>query len=79
MDRALIRQWLKSRGMKQKFFAEQLQLTPTYVSALLRGRKRPSIEVLARIADVTGYSADQLLGRRNAIQRKRHGTAAVGD
>ena len=67
MNPELIRDWLRRRGMKQKFFAQQLQLTPAYLSAILRGRKRPSIEVLARMADVTGYSADRLLGR----ERKR--------
>ena len=63
MDRELIREWLRCRGLKQKFLAAQLQLTPAHLSAILRGRKRPSIDVLARLADVTGYSADRLLGR----------------
>jgi transcriptional regulator with XRE-family HTH domain len=73
MDRELIREWLRSRGMKQKFLAEQLELTPAHLSAILRGRKRPSIDVLARLADVTGYSADRLLGR----QRNRRPKAVL--
>jgi transcriptional regulator with XRE-family HTH domain len=70
MNRELIRAWLKSRGMRQNFFAAQVGLTPGYMSAILGGRKRPSIEVLARIADVTGYSADELLGRQVAPRRR---------
>ena len=73
MDKELIREWLRSRGIKQKFLAEQLELTPAHLSAILRGRKRPSIAVLARLADVTGYSADRLLGR----QRNRRGKALL--
>jgi transcriptional regulator with XRE-family HTH domain len=73
MDRELVREWLRSRGMKQKFLAEQLELTPAHLSAILRGRKRPSIDVLTRLADVTGYSADRLLGR----QRNRRAKAVL--
>jgi transcriptional regulator with XRE-family HTH domain len=73
MDRELVREWLRSHGIKQKFLAAQLEVTPAHLSAILHGRKRPSIDVLARLADVTGYSADRLLGR----QRKRQLKAAV--
>jgi hypothetical protein len=50
-------------GHQAKISGAQLQLTPAHLSAILRGRKRPSIGALARMADITGYSADRLLDR----------------
>jgi transcriptional regulator with XRE-family HTH domain len=73
MDCELVLMWLHRRGMKQNFLAACLQITPAYLSAILQGRKRPSVDVLARMADITGYSVDRLLGRKP--RRRVHANA----
>lgn len=46
--------FLKSREITQKDFAEQIGVTPGYLSALLSGKKTPSLTVAVQIEQVTG-------------------------
>lgn len=48
----VLAQALSARGMKQKTLAGSLNVTPTYVSSLLAGRKALSAETADRIATV---------------------------
>ena len=57
---------LRRHRITQTAFARELGVSQPTVWAWLNGVKQPRCEHLARIADVTGISADKLLGRRAA-------------
>lgn len=50
-------------GINVKDAAESLNVSKSYVSMLESGDSKPNWELLARIADLYGTSADYLLGR----------------
>ncbi|MEG2000264.1 MAG: helix-turn-helix transcriptional regulator [Evtepia sp.] len=56
-----IRIFRESQKIKQETFAEMVQLSPTYVSAIERGVKIPKLETFVRIVNTLGVSADALL------------------
>ena len=49
------------QGMKQEELAELSDLSTTYISALERGIKCPSLDAFVRIANALNVSADELL------------------
>lgn len=49
----------KERGMIQKELAERVTITPQFLNDIERDRRKPSHEVLARIADVLGKDVDE--------------------
>jgi plasmid maintenance system antidote protein VapI len=63
VDGDLIQQWLKDRGMKQRFLAAQLGITEHNLCNIIAGRRSFRLSFLVRLADFTGLSTDQLLGR----------------
>ena len=48
-------------GMKQEELAENVNLSPNYMSAIERGVKIPRLETFIRIANTLNMSADLLL------------------
>ena len=52
---------LRSRGIKQKDFAEQIGMRPSHLSALLHGVRNVSPQVAARIEDVLHIPAQSIL------------------
>ncbi|MDK8874709.1 MULTISPECIES: XRE family transcriptional regulator [Paracoccus] len=52
---------LAERGLKQRWLVEQLDVSPGYVSNLVAGTKRPSAQMLERIAEVFELPASAIL------------------
>lgn len=48
------------KGFTQDAFAEELNLTPNYISAVERGVKSPSLGVLIAMINILGVSADEV-------------------
>jgi transcriptional regulator with XRE-family HTH domain len=48
-----LRRWLFDRSISNRDFARLLGVSPGYASELVRGRKRPTLEICDRISDVT--------------------------
>lgn len=49
-------------GISQKGLAEKVDVSPAAINQFEKGEKKPSSEVLARIASELGISTDYLLG-----------------
>lgn len=58
----------KLQGLSQTQLAQQVGITQAFLAEIESGRKRPSIEVLEKLCDRLGCSADYLLG----ITQPRH-------
>lgn len=61
-----IRQFRIAHGMNQVQFASRIGVTKQCVSNWENGNVLPSIEMLARLADIFCVSTDLLLGRETA-------------
>lgn len=57
-----LRQKRKLHGLTQAQLAQRVGITQAFLAEIEVGRKRPSIEVLQKLCDVLGCSADYLLG-----------------
>ena len=53
----------RQQGLKQVELAQKLKVSQAVISSYEVGRTRPHPEVLLKLADVLGVSADELLGR----------------
>ena len=52
----------RERGkLTQEELAEYVDISPSHISVIERGRKGPRLETVVRIANVLGVSADELL------------------
>jgi transcriptional regulator with XRE-family HTH domain len=58
---ARIRHLREGRGLKAKFVAERLGLTPAQYCDLEKGRKRLTAELAAGLADLFGITTDVIL------------------
>ena len=56
-----IREIRRQRHLTQEKLAEKVDLSVPYISHLERGSKKPSLEVLTRLAESLGVTVDQLL------------------
>lgn len=54
VNRESVRGWMVQHGVKQKRLAQQLEVTPEYLSKVLTGQRTPSLDLLARLGDITG-------------------------
>lgn len=63
LDTELIKRYLEREQTSQSQLAQKIGVTKTMMNYIVRGLKQPSLLVLERMADVTGYSTDELLGR----------------
>ena len=51
----------KSAHMTQAELAERINISEKYLSRIERGKQLPSIEIVAKICEMLGVSADELL------------------
>ncbi len=58
---AWIRCLRESRGLKAKFVAQKIGISPVQYSALEHGRKKLTADLVPKLADVFGLSADDIL------------------
>ena len=56
-----IAKFRKNRGLKQEELAEMVSLSTSYISAIERGVKNPTLENFIAIANVLKVSLDELL------------------
>lgn len=56
-----LRKLRQQRGLTQEKLAELVDLSVPYISHLERGTKKPSLEVLTRLAESLGVTVDRLL------------------
>ena len=56
-----IAKFRKNRGLKQEELAEMVSLSTSYISAIERGVKNPTLENFIAIANVLKVSSDELL------------------
>lgn len=61
-----LRRHLKRHGMSQAEFARAMGVSQPTVWYWLNGEKTPTADKLVRIADMTGLTVDELLGRKAA-------------
>ena len=54
---------IEKHGMQQKDLAKEINISPSVFSDWKKGRIKPSIDVLAKIADYFNVSTDYLLGK----------------
>lgn len=52
--RAELRAWIDRRGLSDGACADQLGISRAYLSQILHGDRRPSVDMLTRMMDVTG-------------------------
>lgn len=52
--RKLLLAWLDRSQMSRREFARLIGIKPPYLSQILLGDRRPGLDILARIMDVTG-------------------------
>ena len=53
-----------ARGLTQEQLAHDVKATPNYLSAIERGQKLPTLDMLFRLAKALGQPPGQLLGDR---------------
>lgn len=63
-----LKQKRKQQGLTQAQLSARVGITQAFLAEIESGRKRPSIEVLEKLCDSLGCSADYLLG----ITQSRH-------
>lgn len=51
-------------GVTQEALAKAAKVTPLYISAIERGRRLPSLELLIAVADTLAVTLDRLAGRK---------------
>jgi repressor LexA len=57
-----IRKVMAAKGISSKELANALGITPTHISYILTNRRRPSYDLLEKMASVLGVSVDRLTG-----------------
>lgn len=68
-----LRDWRKARGLSQEELAFAAAIDRTYVSGIERGRRNPSLLMIARLAEALGVTPGDLLAPRTSSAK----TAAV--
>lgn len=56
-----LKKMIESRGLKQKYVANKIGVTNSYLSSILSGRLKMSVEVAVRAARALGEPADIFL------------------
>lgn len=58
-----IKKLRNQRGWSQTDLAQKIQISNSYMSQMESGERKPSYEVLVKLADAFGVSIDELIGR----------------
>lgn len=54
-----------SKGVSQEKFAEMLDVSATHIKHIESGHRKPSIDILFSICEITGLSIDKVLYEKN--------------
>jgi transcriptional regulator with XRE-family HTH domain len=74
-----IRERRKSLGITQEFIAERLDVNPSHISNIERGRANPSLTALVKIANILRCSVDFFLCEEYTYERKRKKNESMDD
>ncbi|MBK1723831.1 helix-turn-helix domain-containing protein [Thiocystis violacea] len=66
----------QAKGLKQKEVSDALGIAQGFVSRLENGDKKPSVEMLARLAELYGVSESYLIGHQLADDQGEYSPAA---
>ena len=55
-------------GMSQEEFAEKLDVSSTHVKHMESGHRKPSVDILFKIVELTGMSVDNVISRSTDIK-----------
>ncbi|ALX49708.1 helix-turn-helix domain-containing protein [Lentibacillus amyloliquefaciens] len=55
-----LKQLREERGVKQKFIAEQLEITPNYYSQIENGHRFPQVKHLLKLRNILGVTLDEI-------------------
>lgn len=55
-----LRELREKRGLKQKFIAEQLGITPNYYSQIENGHRPPQVEHLLKLRNIFNVTLDEI-------------------
>jgi transcriptional regulator with XRE-family HTH domain len=58
--------WLRNGGHTQRWLAQEIRVSPSYVAMILSGRRTPSLPVAKRLQDLTGIPATDFIRPRAA-------------
>ena len=50
-----------AQGMSQEEFAEKLEVSSTHVKHMESGHRKPSVDILFKIVELTGMSVDEVI------------------
>src|SRR5690554_5619603 len=67
----------KSRGLTQEELANSIGITKNFVTMVESGKRKPSYEVLDKIADYFDVSTDYLLGRTNILRLSKESNIPI--
>ena len=68
---ARLSELVRSTGLSQQDFAERLETSPSFISDIVRGVKRPGSEFLHKVREAFGVSIDWLLDGSGAMRGGR--------
>lgn len=74
--RALLRAWITRSKQNQRALAETLAMSDGYLSQILSGVRRPKLETLQAIEDLTGVPLGSWVDTRRGKSDKRPKTIA---
>ncbi len=60
-----LKQLREQRGLKQKFVAEKLGISPNYYSQIENGHRYPQVEHLLKLRDIFNVSLDDIFFKDN--------------
>ena len=53
-----------AQGMSQEEFAEKLEVSSTHVKHMESGHRKPSVDILFKIVELTGMSVDEVISEK---------------
>lgn len=72
-----LRDLREERGIKQKFIAEQLGISPNYYSQIENGHRRPQVEQLLKLRDLFSVSLDEIFFKQQIAKRDNEKKQAI--
>ncbi len=59
-----------AQGMSQEEFAEKLEVSSTHVKHMESGHRKPSVDILFKIVELTGMSVDEVISEKTKLENE---------
>lgn len=59
-----------AQGMSQEEFAEKLEVSSTHVKHMESGHRKPSVDILFKIVELTGMSVDEVISKKTKLENE---------